>query len=212
MNLRDFWEICFPKHKLIELTPEDADPNDPKYQDIDRYLPKEISDLYRTLDRTSEETRREVGKIAMMLTPTFWHSDLDELMTMRRHLDGNRAVANAEKNPYLAMEPVGKMWALIQRKFVDDEGLPKREKRALEGSQAKAMLHKMRISRRQGLGSLCFPMRQSTYCVPVSSVRLWSHLPERHRSSPTIRRTTCSVCTSRNSTGREFTRSTSRPM
>ena len=54
--------------------------------------------------------------------------------------------------------------------------------------------------------------RDAAYCVPVSSVRLWSHLPERHRNSPTIRRTTCSVCTSRNSTGREFTRSTSRPM
>ena len=54
--------------------------------------------------------------------------------------------------------------------------------------------------------------RDAAYCVPVSSVRLWSHLPDRHRNSPTIRRTTCSVCTSRNSTGREFTRSTSRPM
>lgn len=170
MSLQDFWEVCFPEYKLIELMPEDADPNDPKYQNVDRYLSKELSDLYRTLDRMDKETRREVGKIAMMLTPTFWHSDLDELMTMRRHLGGDRAAVGAEKNPYLAMGPVGKMWALIQRKFLDDEALPKREKKAPAGSQAKAVLHKMRIRRRQGFRVTALPVVCNIFGVSLHHI------------------------------------------
>lgn len=148
MTVPEFWSICYEK-ELQQLTPEDADLNDPKYKDTDRYISADVSNMYRVIDGLSDERRREMGKIAMLLTPTFWHSELDEALSLQRYITGDDASGLGE-NTYLEMGAPGRVWALLKRKGLRNEA-ERLAELAPEGSDTKSMLNAIRFRPRESM-------------------------------------------------------------
>lgn len=169
ISFPEFWKICYDK-ELISLTPEGADPDDPKYKDLDRYLPKDVSDMYRTIDGLDDKEREMVGDIAMMLTPAFWHSDTDEMLTVKRQVVDNIENLDIGPNPYLEMGPTGRIWALIRRKIKYDETMNEREDSLPRGSKARSAIQQMHSRRRSGFALDLIPVVCNVYGVSAHHI------------------------------------------
>lgn len=61
-----------------ELFPEGVDADKKEYNDRRRYLPKDVSDLYRICDSLPEEDRKKLLLTAKSMSPVFWQSVVDD--------------------------------------------------------------------------------------------------------------------------------------
>lgn len=169
ISFPEFWKICYGK-ELIALTPEGTDPEDPKYKDLDHYIPKDVSDMYRIIDGLDAEKRKMVGDIAMTLTPTFWHTDLDEMYTIQRQLTGDIKKINVGENPYRHMGVTGRVWALIRRKFKDQGNLNQKASSLPKDSKAHAVVKQMQVRRRAGLSVTVIPLICNIYGISAHHI------------------------------------------